>query len=364
MKIAIIKQGGLCTGGIEKYLQQIAIELKAIGCNVDYFYTDAVPCGPSGWIHPGTDLNTKELLERHGIGLFEVKCTDIDALEIGGKWNNSNLFELFNPSAYDVVIGGHKGEPCWPFSEIKGPRIIETVHGTDFTSGTSQYADAYVLISDYQLPRWYARGGIEDKTHVIAPMVSTTVSREKDLRKKWKIPEDKFIFGMHQSARGGLFSGIPLQAFSLIKNDKNFFVMLNGTDEYTKQAKSLQIDNFIRIPQVPSAVEINEVLSCLAVYAHGRFDGEVCSSALIEAMANSLPIVTHPSAYNNGHLSQIENCGFVASSVKEYAMFLYKLQNNSETLLNSKRLTKERYDTKYAFEVCRASLLNLILKSN
>jgi hypothetical protein len=100
------------------------------------------------------------------------------------------------------------------------------------------------------------------------------------------------------------------------------------------------------------------------VYAHGRFDGEVCSSALIEAMANSLPIVTHPSAYNNGHLSQIENCGFVASSVKEYAMFLYKLQNNSETLLNSKRLTKERYDTKYAFEVCRASLLNLILKSN
>jgi hypothetical protein len=28
MKIAIVKQGGLCAGGIEKYLQQIAVELR------------------------------------------------------------------------------------------------------------------------------------------------------------------------------------------------------------------------------------------------------------------------------------------------------------------------------------------------
>jgi hypothetical protein len=70
MKIAIIKQGGLCAGGIEKYLQQIALELKESGCQVDYFYTDAVPCGPQRWMHPGTDATRKDLLETNNIGLF------------------------------------------------------------------------------------------------------------------------------------------------------------------------------------------------------------------------------------------------------------------------------------------------------
>lgn len=361
MKIAIIKQGGLCAGGIEKYLQQIAIELKGAGCDVDYFYTDTVPCGPSGWIQPGTDSARKELLQSHDIGLFEVFCSDIDALESGGKWNNSNLFELFNPNSYNAIIGGHKGEPCWPFSEIKGPKIIETVHGTDFTSGASQYADAYVLISECQVDKWISSGGDHKRTHVIAPIVSVDMSDANSNRSKWNIPENKIVFGMHQSARSGLFSRIPLDAYKCIQNDNNFFVILGGTEEYDNYASAIGLKNFMRIQPVSSSKEINSFLSCLDVYSHGRLDGEVCSSAIIEAMAHGLPVVSHPSSFNNGHAFQIDGCGFMANSTHDYSNFMKILVSDQLLREKSSKLTKEKYRSKFDFHKCKEEILNVIM---
>jgi glycosyltransferase involved in cell wall biosynthesis len=361
MKIAIIKQGGLCAGGIEKYLQQIALELKESGCQVDYFYTDAVPCGPQRWMHPGTDATRKDLLETNNIGLFEVTCTDIDALESGGKWNNSNLFDLFNPNNYDVVVGGHKGEPCWPFSVIRGPKIVETVHGTDFTSGASKYADKYVLISDCQTEKWIRAGGDQKRTSVIAPMVYVDMSDSKSDRRKWNIPHNKVIFGMHQSARSGLFSRIPLDAYKSNQSDQNFFVILGGTEEYDRHASSIGLKNYLRIPPASSSREINSFLSCLDVYSHGRLDGEVCSSAIIEAMAHSLPIISHPSSFNNGHAFQIDGCGFMAHSTQEYSSFMKALEVDQALREKSSKLTKEKYQSKFNFERCKEEILNVIM---
>ena len=358
MKIAFIKQGGLCAGGIEKYLQQIAIELVKCGNIVDYFYTDEVPYVPTGF-QPGTDPEREKFLKQNGVNLFEVKCTSINALEAGGKWNNSNLFELFDQNLYDLVIGGHKGEPCWPFSEINGPKIIETVHGTDFTSGASTYADAYVLISEYQKERWIRAGGNLQKTRIIYPMVKIEKPLITKDRPAWNIPTDKFVFGFHQAARSGLFSSIPLDAYAKIQNDNNFFVLLGGTEEYSEYARSRGITNFMRIPPASSAESVNSFLSCLDVYAHGRMDGEVCSSAIIEAMAHGLPIVTHPSSFNNGHLTQIEGCGFAASSSHEYANLMMQLQNNQNLYELSSKMTLQKYESLYSFEHCKKSLLDL-----
>jgi len=360
MKIAIIKQGGLCAGGIEKYLQQIAAELVKVGDEVEYFFTDSVPCGNSGWIHPGTDLQRMQFMLDSGVRLTEVKCSRIDEIEMGGKWNDSDLFQLFDPKNFDVVIGGHKGEPNWPFSVIEGPRIVETVHGTDFTSGASNYANAYVLISEYQRQRWYNAGGDPNRTHVIAPMVAVDMSKNDLGRNVWNIPNGKFVFGMHQSARHGLFSSVPLDAYSLIQDDSNFFVLLGGTEEYDRHAHNIGLKNFMRLPVCSNSADINSVLSCFDVYAHGRFDGEVCSSAIIEAMANNLPIVTHPSSCNNGHLNQVEGCGFVAQSVSEYAAYLKVLQENSDLHKLASKKTQEKYETSFKFETCLESLLKTI----
>jgi glycosyltransferase involved in cell wall biosynthesis len=292
-------------------------------------------------------------MERNGVNLFEVKCKSINPLESGGFWNDSNLFELFDQNLYDVVIGGHKGEPCWPFSEIKGPKIIETVHGTDFTSGASTYSDAYVLISEYQRQRWVRAGGDLQRTKIIYPMVKIEKPALVRDRKSWNIPDDKFVFGYHQAARPGLFSSIPLDAYAKIQNNSNFFVLLGGTEEYTEYAKSKGIINFMRIPPASSSESVNSFLSCLDVYAHGRFDGEVCSSAIIEAMAHGLPIITHPSAFNNGHLTQIEDCGFAASSAHDYANLMFHLQNDKNIYKFSSEKTIQKYENFFSFDHCR-----------
>ena len=360
MKIAIIKTGGLCSGGIEKYLQQIAVELVKLGDEVEYFYTDAIPYGARRIMHPGSDPQREKFMLENRVKLTEVKCTDMDEVEQGGKWNNSNLFELFNPANFDVVVGGHKGEPTWPFCLIKGTKIVETVHGTDFTSGASNYADAYILISEYQRQRWYNAGGDPNRTQVIAPMVSVDMSKKNLGRDFWNIPNDKFVFGMHQSARQGLFSSVPLDAYSLIQDDSNFFVMLGGTDEYDRHASNIGLKNFMRLPVFSNSSDINSILSCFDVYAHGRFDGEVCSSAIIEAMAHYLPIISHPSSYNNGHLQQLDGCGFVANSISEYAHFMINLQLDEKLRNFSKMKVQEKYEEHFRFDKCLDSLIRTI----
>ena len=360
MRVAFIKNSGLCAGGIEKYLQQIAVELVKTGVTVDFFYTDAVPCGSNRIMQPGTDPGRRSFMEAAGVNLVETSCSYFDTLETGGKWYDTDLFDVFDPQKYQVVIGGHKGEPNWPFSEIKGPKILETVHGTDFTSGASQYSDAYVLISEYQKDRWLKAGGDIKKTHVIAPMVMIKRSPEKCERSKWDIPRDKFIFGMHQAPRRGLFSSVPLDAYLSIQSENNFFAMLGGTEEHSNYAKQIGVKNFLRIPAVSSSGEVNSFLSCLDVYSHGRSDGEVCSSAIIEAMANSLPIITHPSNINNGHITQIEGCGFIAKSPKEYTQYMATLESIKEVRNLSSIATKAKYEERFEFVQCRAMLLKLI----
>jgi len=359
MRYAIIKQGGLCAGGIEKYLQQISKMLIEAGHTVTYYYTDAVTCGPSNWMHPGTDIIRKQYMESIGAKLVEVSCSHIESLERGGKWLDTDFWELFQEDDFDVVIGGHKGEPCWPFSEMKNVGIVETVHGTDFTSGASKYADAYILISEIQNAKWFKSGGVPEKTYNIYPTISMP-NFTADQKSKYDIPENKFVFGMHQSNRTGLWSGMPLAAYKLIESDKTCFVMLGGEAAYEKQAEDIGVNNFIRVPFVSTSEEVHEVISCFDVYAHGRSDGEVCSSAIIEAMYHGLPIVTHASSANNGHLFQINGCGFLANNIEQYAKILYDLIWDKSLYEESSSKTKQAYLQKFEFSKTKKQTLKIL----
>jgi hypothetical protein len=360
MKFAIIIPMGLWVGGVEKFTQQIAVELALEGHCVDYFFTEYVQYVSSSEKLPGLDMIRKNFVEAAGVKTIKVECESFDACENGGMWNGTNLFDVFDPSKYDVVIGSHKGEPMWPFSKISGTKIVEFVHGTDFTSGASTYANAYILINEYQLQKWLQRGGIQEKTHIIAPMVKIDCPPTRNDRAKWGIPHDSFVYGLHQASRQGIFSPVQLDAYSKIQHNKNFFVVLGGGTEYQQQAHDLGLINFLQIPSVSSSQEINSFLSCLNVYAHGRFDGEVCSSAIIEAMANNLPIVSHHSNFNNGHINQLKNCGLVATSVIQYAQYMLTYENDKNIRDAAIIATRQKYENEYKFQICQRKLLKLL----
>ena len=357
--IAFIGVSFLGVGGVEKTVQQIAIELAREGHNIDFFYTRSTYYPRNGRNYPGEDKVRKKLVEDAGIRTVPVECGWVSGER--DDWYNTNLFDLFKPENYDLVVGSHKGEAQWPFYKIEGTKIIEISHGTAYDTGASSYADGYALITKYQIPLWENAGGDMSKTRVIPHLMIIDPPNKKNDRKRWGLPEDKFVFGFHQAARKGLHSPIPLAAYSKIESDENYFVLLGGGEEWQAQAEELGIKNFLQLPLVSSSEEINSLLSCLDVYTHGRMDGEVSSTAILEAMANGLPVVTHRSIYNNGHLVQLDGCKcVVGDDPEQYAAGMKHFEKNKAEREESGKLTREKYENEFSYEVCRGLLIDFV----
>ena len=62
-KIAFIKFGGLSSGGTEVSFQNVAKSLSE-KFSVDYYYCDSAPYIGSNWVHPDTDIDRQNFLEK------------------------------------------------------------------------------------------------------------------------------------------------------------------------------------------------------------------------------------------------------------------------------------------------------------
>lgn len=344
-KLAFIKIGGLASGGIEKYLQLLAVQFRLLGHEVDYYYTDSITF-KNGWVHPGTVPERKKYLEDNGVKTIEVRVGSIDDLEIGGMWYDTNFFDVFDDNKYDFVIGGSKGFSCFPFNQIKTP-VIETVHGTSWHTTNNYYKN--ILITDYQVEGWKNAGGDMTKTEVIYPLVEIpecSVSKRRELG----IGMTDIVFGLHQSNRRDIFSPIPLNVYKQIENDNTRFILIGGSNEYKEQANQLGLRTFISYPFQETLEGLHDILMSLDVYLHGRRDGEVCSASIIEAMYHSLPIVSHASNINNGHKIQLEDCGFFCYNEQEYLDAARQLLDNDfRYKINMK--TGKKYKQLFDFDV-------------
>ena len=91
------------------------------------------------------------------------------------------------------------------------------------------------------------------------------------------------------------------------------------------------IKNIQFLPTTASLGNIHKFLNTLDVYAHGRKDGEQCSTAIIEAMSHGLPIVSHM-APSMGQKEQIGDGGLVVKNVSEYANTMNKFMEDESYL--------------------------------
>ena len=150
MKIACVKYVGLAAGGVEKYIQNIAVILANNGHQVDYYYTNLPKLIGSSWIHPDNKEYRKQFLEQNGVKVCPVRIAS-RYTDCAIPWNGTDFFDVFKESEYDVVQTARGGYPEFPFNQMSLP-IIDSIH-SDVGEDRPNIKKA-ILICNWQAKRW------------------------------------------------------------------------------------------------------------------------------------------------------------------------------------------------------------------
>jgi len=356
MKIAFCKFAGLASGGVEKYLQTIALILKKQGHEIDYYYTNAAPITSHSWVHPDNDDRRKSLLEKNNINLIKINVQS----RHGNEWIGSDFFEKFNEDDYELLIIAGNGESEYPYNRLKKIKIIHTVHGEHLFY--QENIIKYVLLCNWQSQKWIQNGGDSSKLEIIPTVVYVPDVYTKTFRDRYDIPKDAFVYGFHQRNDPSISSTISLSAFLKISDENSYFALLGGTQLHRDFVVNNKIKNVVFVEHTSNVNDIHDFLDGIDVYTHCRLDGEVCSASIIEAMYHNKPIVSYP-GINMGHAEQLENCGVVANNIDEYYLEMKKLRDKDYYIKMSHKI-KHKYDSVYNFNIIENKIINLLNESN
>jgi len=348
IKLGFVKFGGMAAGGTEKFLQNIAMNLPSDKFEVTYFYCDAASYVGSDWKHPDTDENRLRLMEDSTVILKKFNVAAKNVTVPTHDWLETDFFDQFDESEYDIVVSGRAGHPEYPFTQIRSTPIVDTIHLTGLVDKQENIA-AVVHVSEWNKQAWVKAGGNEQLAEVIyLPIVLPTELPEMDFRSDLGL-EGKFIFGMHQRPNDGIYSHIPLAAYMQIQTDNTAFVLLGGSQKYNQQAELLGLKNFHQLEPTGDMGKVCRFLEALDVYTHGRADGENNSQSIAEAMSFGKPIVSHL-ARANGHVETIGNAGIVVNSVEDYAEQMKNLMIDEDYRTSKGSNALRRFETSYNLE--------------
>lgn len=345
IKLAIIKINGLSPGGTEKFLQTIAMNLPKDRFKVDYYYSDPVVCkNPDSDPVVHDDSEKIALMRQAGVNLIKFNLDYVDLGVYTHDWINTDFWDKFSENKYDIIQTGRAGNPEYPFYKIKKTAIIDSLHLSGMVD--NQYNISRVMyICKWNANKWIKKGG--DKKRVVLVSHPMDIKfKGGDLRDEYNI-KDKFVFGFHQRNEDSIFSEIPLLAYKMVESESNVFIILGGSKKYREQAKSLGIKNIIFLDHSADQQFVYKFLNTLNVYAHGRKDGEVNSTAMAEALYFGCPIISHFSEINNGHVECIGNAGAVFSNINDYAKELNRMEKDREYYNSLSEKAKKRFFEKY-----------------
>jgi hypothetical protein len=325
IKVAFIKFGGLSAGGTERWLQMMAAALPPDRFEVTYFYTDAAPYIGSALRHPGTDPHRQAFMEARGVRLIKVKVGAKDVTVRTHDWRDTDLWELFDPEAFDIVQAGKAGHVEFPFYRLPMP-VVEyvTLGGVDLSPNVA----CSIHITEWQRRRWIEHGGSRERSAVI-PIPAAAPATSADLRAELGIPSDALVAGFHQRANDEISSPIPLAAFARAARTERYFIVMGGGESYRRQAAELGTLNVRFLPHSADERRISAFLNTLDIFAHGRRDGETFGTVFAEAMRHRKPCISHVSAVANGHVEAIGPGGFVCVDPTSYAGLLTTLFENA-----------------------------------
>ena len=357
-KIAFIKFGGLSSGGTEVSFQNVAKSLSE-KFSVDYYYCDSAPYIGSNWVHPDTDIDRQNFLEKSKVNLIKFEVGFKDVTTKTHDWVETNFWEKFNEDDYSLLFITSAGHPEYPFHKIKKIPIVNIVTVNGGVNNQENIIKT-ILISKNSAETWINQGGNQNKISIIPLCREPIMRSNENYRSELKI-NDKFVFGLHQRSDDSIFSEVPLKAFKRIENKKNMFFLLGGSKLYEEQSKDLSIKNFIKLQPTADVKVLDKFLNTLDVFTHGRKYGETMGLVLTEAMSYNLPLISHR-AESNAQEEVIGPAGkvFNRRNVFSYSREMLKLQNNYKYYQTISKNSNLRFKNNYSHEIIIKKYLEIV----
>ncbi len=136
---------------------------------------------------------------------------------------------------------------------------------------------------------------------------------QSTLRSELRIPENAFVVGRVGRADPGIHDPIGLRAYRQIEDANTYFLALSPPENMLRQARALNLRNFITLPPRADDVFLSKFYNTIDVLAHARRDGETFGCNIAEAMIHGTPVISHLTPFMNAQSEVIGDAGFVCA---------------------------------------------------
>lgn len=225
---------------------------------------------------------------------------------------STNFSQVVAGLNLDILHGARGGYPEWPISTGRHARLqVETNIFGEFDP--SPTLDRSIAICQYIADR------LGKSDAVIYNPIPPAELEGPNLRAELGIPEDAVVCG--RIGRPANFDPIAIEAFSRVVRGcpHLYYLVVAPCEEMKSWVAQDQTPNVIFLPPTVDDAWIARFHRTLDIFLHYRSDGEVHSTAIAQAMAYYLPVLSHTSNHFNGQHETIAGGGYVAGGMDDYA---------------------------------------------
>jgi len=264
----------------------------------------------------------------NGVRAKQIRAAGVDTF-VGGDL--LTVLGRFKPQIVHVHRAGWpEPELLVPLKRARVPAVVETnVFGRHDPSPQASVIDHTLFVSRFCLTRFSHATGISPHpgryTYLYNPVDTDFFAKATRPDRGYDAP----AAGRISRPDPGKWSRIALDFLPLLVRDVPDFRyhIIGAIPEAVEFVRKHGLErNIVLHDPVETDAEIAAFLNGVSVLAHGNDAGESFGLVIAEAMACSLPVVTHPSEglRDNAQLELVEHgvTGLVANSAEEYAKAL------------------------------------------
>lgn len=229
----------------------------------------------------------------------------------------------------DILHVHYSGAPEPPTSDEEIMSKIPVVVTTNQferhnTSPAHRFVKRIFFVSNWLLTNRATWAKDDARADVLYNPIEVPCSTES-LRANLGIPASAFVIGRVGRPDPGIHDPISLRAFRQIEDPNTYFLALSPPENMIRQAKSLNLRNFIALPSSTDEIFLSKFYNTLDVLAHARRDGETFGCNIAEAMIHGKPVVSHISTQMNAQSEVIGDAGYVVA-LDDWQAYAAKLE--------------------------------------